>query len=264
MSGDGDQGTDLGTSPGWPPPHPSPPLPPPREYGSPGTAPARRPWLVPAVAAAAVAVVVVLVLVLVHGSDDPDRATDPGASDSASTASAPATASDPSASETAGSAAAAAYTCWNGDTAASLDECGSPEGRAGLEWVFPSLAGQRCVDRPPPAGSGNPDLRVLCVDRLPDGTRVQIGYFEWPEVDAGYDYYEGDGLERTDVEGASGEVDVWQWFGAGDTAGKAAAMYAAEPLSVSITVADPDRRREVLDTLVAARPVDQLRGVPAG
>ena len=264
MSGDGDHGADLGSSPGWPPPHPSPPLPPPREYGSPGTAPVRRPWLVPALAAAAVAVVVVLVLVLVLGSDDPDRATDPGASSDSAAGTPtpdPATTADPSPS---GSTAGSAYTCWDGDAAASLDECGNPEGRAGLEWVFPSLAGQRCVDRPPPAGSGNPDLRILCVDKLPDGTRVQIGYFEWPEVGAGYDYYEGDGLERTDVEDASGEVAAWQWFGAGDTAGKAVAMYAAEPLSVAITVADPERRREVLDTLVAARPVDQLRGVPAG
>ncbi len=161
-------------APGWPQPHPSPPLPPPREYGAPGTPLDWRPWLWGRLAAAVVALVVVGLVLLLSGGDggreraDADRkpATSPAASDAASTT----------------PAAPAPYRCWDGSEAQALKDCSSPTGEEGLRWVFPHLGDQRC-GKPTQAGPGVV-LRILCTARLSDGSRIQLGYYQWDSVHA--------------------------------------------------------------------------------
>ena len=44
-------------------------------------------------------------------------------------------------------------------------------------------------------------LRILCSARLADGTRIQLGYYQWDSVRAGVAFYGAQGLTRTDGNG---------------------------------------------------------------
>ena len=237
----------------WPPPHPSPPLPPPREYGAPGTQPSRHPWLVGLLVAVAIgAVVGAVFLVRSFGDDGPgsSRGADRPTGSSSPT---------PAPTPTPTAAPAAAVRCWDGSTADQVARCSLPDGAAGLAWVFPRLADQKC-GAATQTGPGVV-LRILCVDRLADGTRVQVGYYQWKSVRAGIAFYGGQGLDRSD------EGELHRWTGSSDgPAGtaKSALLYAHAPFSLTVTLPAAAQGAPDAGALLVVRPPEQLRGEPVG
>jgi hypothetical protein len=236
-------------APGWPPPHPSPPLPPPREYGAPGTPPDWRPWLWGLLAALVVGALVTvgLVVLLPDGDDDGGHA---GRQPATSTSASPSSSSPPAAP------APAPYRCWDSSDAQSLKDCSRPTGEQGLHWVFPQLADQRC-GKPTKTGPGVA-LRVLCSARLSDGSRVQLGYYQWDSVRAGVTFYGAQDLTRSDGNGFLG------WTGDADGTLTSALLYAAAPYSQ--TVSFPARAKATQEDLqrMQPRPAKQVRGEPVG
>jgi hypothetical protein len=244
----------------WPPPHPSPPLPPPREYGAPGTPPGRQPWLVAVLAAMAVVALVGGVLVVLDLVRDDGPGGDPAAVRSGRPTGSASPSDQPTPAPTTAptTPVAPAVRCWDGSSAERVADCSRPDGAAGLAWVFPNLAGQKCGD-PTQTGPGVV-LRVLCVDRLADGTRVQVGYYQWQSVRAGIAFYEGQGLARAD----SGGVLRWTGASAGppDIA-KTAALYGNAPFSLTVTLPANAAPAADDDRIFALRPPEQLRGEAA-
>jgi hypothetical protein len=230
---------------GWPPPHPSPPPPPPWQYGAPGTSRPRGPRIAAGLAALLVValVVVVLVVVLGGGSDAPEADARAGSTPAAS-----ATASvEPT--------AAAPYACWDGLAAAALADCSAPDGVDGLRWVFPAMDAARCGQ---PSADGGPGVvtRVLCVYRAADGTRVQLGYFQWDAVTSAAAFYDAQGLTRSDGP------ELLTWAGAGPQQVKAASLYAAEPYSVTVAYPAGAALSAEDQARLAPRPADTVRGAP--
>ena len=259
-------------APTWPPPHPSPPLPPPREYGSPGTPLRREDWQ-----GKAIALVVGLVLLIGFvwfavgagsGGADDAEADDPAAGISSSGSS-----SDPSSdpgsdsptseppsprpSPEATAAGTAKVRCWDGSGADQVSECSAPTGPEGLAWVFPLLPSQKC-GAPTRPGDGVV-LRILCSARAGagqgDGGRILIGYYQWESVAAATAFYDGQGLERTEVDG------VYQYVNRSADVAKVAGLYVDEPYSVTVTM-PPGTALD--DGVLSVRPTDQVRGEPVG
>jgi hypothetical protein len=231
----------------WPPPHPSPPLPPPREYGAPGTQPSRHPWLVGLLAAVALGAVIGVVAVVrsLVGGDDPDAERSDAATESSSPTQQPTPSTPPT----------PAVRCWDGSAAEQVSQCSRPDGATGMAWVFPNLAGQKC-GAPTQTGPGVV-LRILCVDRLADGTRVQVGYYQWQSVGDGIAFYNGQGLTRADEGG------FLRWTGGSGANTKSALLYAHAPFSLTATFPGAQAAAVEAETLVL-RPPDQLRGEPVG
>ena len=233
-------------APGWPPPHPSPPLPPPREYGAPGTAPDWR-WLWASLVVVVVGVLVAVVLVVTAGGRD-DTA-DPAVRQPGQT---PGTGR---ASPTE-SATPAPYRCWDGVAAQALRDCSRPSGEAGLRWVFPHLADERCSK--PTTSRQGVVLRILCSARLSDGSRILLGYYEWVSVRVGADFYDGQRLVRSEGGG------LHHWVGGTADTRKAAQLYVGAPFSLTVTLpADAVASPADLDRLQPRAPA-QLRGEPVG
>ena len=153
------------------------------------------------------------------------------------------------------SSSAPAVRCWDGSAAEQLAECSRPEGAAGLAWVFPNLAAQKC-GAPTQTGQGVV-LRILCVDRLTDGTRVQVGYYQWRSVRAGTAFYDGQGLTRADEGG------FLRWTGGSGGTAKSAVLYDSAPFSITATF--PAGLDAAVDAeILVLGPPDQLRGEPVG
>jgi hypothetical protein len=215
--------------------------------------------LLAAVAVAALVAAVVLVRSLIgDDGDDPgdDRAGEPQAqrSTTAPETSAPTPEPSPTAPPP-----APAVRCWDGTSAEKVADCSRPDGPAGLAWVFPNLSGQKC-GAPTQTGPGVV-LRILCTDRLADGTRVQIGYYQWQSVRAGIAFYDGQGLTRADDGG------FLRWTGAsGGPSGtaKSAALYGNAPFSLTVTLPGSVQSGAGDDRIFALRPPEQVRGEPAG
>jgi len=235
-------------APGWPPPHPSPPLPPPREYGAPGTPLAWRPWLrgLLAVLVVGALVTVGLVLLLPGGNDDGGQAGRQPSTSTSTSASASPTAPAPP----------APYRCWDGSEAQKVKDCSLPAGAPGLAWVFPAMANQNCG---PSSSSGRGVVqRVLCVDKLADGNRIRIGYYEWESVDNGLQFYEDQDLVQAKDGG------FHRFSGTSGDLVKAAALYRDAPFSFTITVAPDAAATPEEMAALASRPPEQVRGGPAG
>jgi hypothetical protein len=235
------------SAPQWPPPHPSPPLPPPREYGAPGTPLTWLPWLWALLAAVVVAALITvgLVVLLPGDSDDGGNAgrqptTPPSASGAASTP----------------PAAPAPYRCWDGSDAQTLRDCSRPTGEQGLQWVFPHLADQRC-GKPTKTGPGVV-LRILCSARLSDGSRIQLGYYQWESVRAGVAFYGAQELARSDGNGFHG------WAGGAGGTMKSALLYVAAPYSQTVTLPPTAVASQEDLQLMQPRPPQQVRGEPVG
>lgn len=227
---------------------PLPPLGPPGGRGRRG----RAVLLVLLAAVLAVVVGVGTALLLARGDDGPtageaDRATEDGVST-------PAGGAGPATDDTAsGAAEQAAYTCWDGEQADDLDDCGEPQGAEGLRWVFPDADGPRCS-----ATMGNRGAEADCRLRASSGGQVRVHYSEWTDWDAAYAEY-----SAQDVQGAVTRWrDFFRWYISprrGDWEHKVALLYRDAPWSVTVyghTAADRD---EVLRQL-ATRPVSDLMG----
>lgn len=240
----------------WPPPHPSPPLPPPREYGSPGTPRNRHPWLWAVLAAVVVGVVVSGALVYaVRGLGDGDPGTSrPEPGQTGVPTDSPATETSPGPE--------AAYRCWDGSPASQLADCSRPEGEAGLRWVFPATAHERCA--PPTEAGDGAVLRMVCRHVTGAGARIQVGYFQWRSVGAAIRFYDGQGLDRSEQTGPGGEVTGYQWSGTRGGVLKVVTLYGQEPYSSTGTM--PTDTVLTADDLAdfAARPAEEIRGEPVG
>lgn len=236
----------------WPPPHPSPPPPPPRAYGSPGNDEDYR-WIWAVVGGlVAIALFAGGGVWLLSGSDDEEPAA----------VVSPTTSAPPSVSESAAPSPVADTSqppppqarCWDASSAPTVEACSMPDGPAGLAWVFPQLVGQQC--RPPKQGGPGVVVRVLCSSTLPDGTKVQLGYYQWESVAAGDDYYDAQALTRADTPGFHG------WTATLGQRTKAAVLYADAPYSRTLVFRTNSAASPELQHL-QPRPPDQLRGQPA-
>lgn len=250
---DGDQGAEGPVT--WPVHHPSPPLPPPRGYGTPGEPPSRTPYVLGVISVLSLLVAVALVFAVFGDDDGPEDASQP-----ASGAGAPTPVGPPKASPTDGGAEDPGdpepVTCWDGEGAGSVDDCSLPTGLVGLQWVFPSLTNYKCASPSAEPGDGA-TTRVLCLTRLADGSRAQVGYFEWGTVDQAAAFYASQGLTRTDENG------LIRWTGAAGASAKLGVMYDSAPFSVTLiysaaVVLTPEDLADLYP-----RPADELKGVPA-
>ena len=198
------------------------------------------------------ALVAVGLLVLRPGGDDGGNAGRQPATSTSTSASAASTPPAPP----------APYRCWDGSDAQKLKDCSHPKGVEGLRWVFPAMAGEKC-GKAGKIGDGAV-LRVLCVHRLEDGTKVGVGYFEWSSVQAGKDFYGAQGLAPSKAKGSGGRPVAFGFFGVQGGQVKSANLFVDEPLSSTITfpVSTTPTARDV--QALAPRPVDQLRGAPVG
>ncbi len=146
--------------------------------------------------------------------------------------------------------------CWDGSGEEALDDCSLPDGQAGLSWAFPHMAEQRC-GRPGRSGPGVV-LRVICTARLSDGSRIQIGYYQWESVEAARSFYDDQGLEPAEGGG------FLSWAGPDGERLKSVLLYAEAPFSQAVTLpADVQASGEDL-ALLEPRPPERLRGEPVG
>jgi hypothetical protein len=151
----------------------------------------------------------------------------------------------------------APYRCWDGSDAQKLNDCSRPTGVEGLHWLFPHLDDQRCGS-PTQTGPGV-EQRLLCSARLSDGSRIQLGYYEWASVRTGVDFYDAPQLEPTNGGGFR------YWTGRSKGTFKTALMYAAAPFSLTVTVPATAQAATPSDVeALTPRPPKQVRGAPAG
>jgi hypothetical protein len=204
--------------------------------------------------------------------DDSSRATDRGASDEPSSATEdpgddssetsdgddaePSESASAEPSPSATSEAPAPVTCWDGAPAQQVSECTSPEGRAGLEYVFPSMAGQECSALGASPAIGRTAL-IQCYGYLDDGTKIKINYSVWDSVDYGIAHYDGKGLVRAD------SPEVYGWTGRAGRQFNAAFIYTADPISASWYAPTAEGMGLALSTgVVEGRPAGEVRGEP--
>jgi hypothetical protein len=230
-------------------------VPPPREYGAPGTPLAWRPWLFGLLAVLVVGALVTVGLVVLLPGDNDDRNEKGDAGRQPSTSTSTSAASTPPAPP-------APYRCWDGSDAQELKDCSRPKGVEGLRWVFPAMATEKC-GKANKAGDGAV-LRVLCLHRFGDGTRVGVGYFEWRSVRAGRAFYGAQGLTPSNVKGPDGRPVAFGFFGVQGDQVKSGNLLVHEPLSVTVTfpVSVTPTAQDV--QALSPRPIDQLRGAPVG
>ena len=146
-------------------------------------------------------------------------------------------------------------TCWNGKGAAKVRECSVPRGRAGLEYVFESMARQECAKVQDDPAEGR-TLLFTCEAELDDGTDVEIDYSIWTSAGAAADHYRGilpSTGKSAGVRSWSGQVGE-RYVGAG--------AYVDEPFSLAVSVPTADALGEAITTAVTARPAARLRGEP--
>jgi hypothetical protein len=107
-------------------------------------------------------------------------------------------------------------------------------------------------------------VRVLCLHRLQDGTRIGVGYFAWKSIRAGVDFYRGQGLKASKLPGPNGQPVYFGFFGIEGARAKAASLFVKEPFSLTITYTAATTLSERDQQALAPRPPDQLRGEPVG
>jgi hypothetical protein len=202
------------------------------------------------------------------GSDDgSDDGEDPAADIATDTSSSAPSGPTPSEASPAGASAA---TCWDGSDAQHVSECSPPEGEAGMAGVYPHPSQQRCGA---PSGDGpGVVLRILCLDKLADGSRVRLGYYQWESVEDGIAFYDDQVLTRSDPDG------YHQWAGSDSGSVKSATLYADAPMRrcadapmrrcadapFSVTVTLPASAVPVAEDgrIFDARPPEEVQGEP--
>jgi hypothetical protein len=244
-----------GATPAWPPPHPSPPLPPPREYGSPGTPPNRLPWLWMTLAVVVGVLVSVGLVTWLRGPGDDGAADRPDAGPAPS-------AQGTRDTESTQPPEPAPYRCWDGTPAQQVADCSQPTGEAGLRWVFPGISDERCAHATQPGGGAV--VRILCRHVLGDGTRMQVGYYQWRSVRTAIAFFSAQDLEVTKQTGPDGKVTGYQWTGSSGGTVKIVGLFGQQPFSATFTMpagtelSDDDRAE------LSSRPPDQFTGEPVG
>ena len=233
---------------------------------APAPRPGRGKWAVLVLVALLLLTGVVIGAVLVLGGDDTDRAGDDEGRDSSPSAEQdPSSDGDPTPSgspsdpvpspETSSSAPVARFRCWDGAEVVSLSECTQPAGRPGLEYVYPSMAGQDCrsIDSSDVIGQV---LLVQCVDYLEDGSPVTIDYALWETVAAAVAHYDEEGLTRAETS------EVYGWSGLTRDGYNAVGLYKSDPLSTSYYADSPEGLAEAMNGLVQGQPPGEVRGEP--
>ena len=188
--------TPRAAAPGWPPPHPSPPLPPPREYGAPRYAARLAPWL--------------------RGRSPPSSWQRWSWSGSSCCSPVTATTAEPTGVRSSGrpsparprrrlvdrapAGTAAPYRCWDGSDAQTLRDCSRPTGEQGLPGSSRSWPSSGAGSRPQ-TGSGRGAAASSARRGSSDGSRVQLGYYQWESVRAGVAFYGAQDLTRADENG---------------------------------------------------------------
>ena len=190
-------------------------------------------------------------------TDSGTEVTDPAdESDDASTDSEPSGSGveAPSATASASQPVPPGATCWDGSATTSVDLCSRPQGLAGLNYVFPSMAGQGCTSL---SGSA-PGRKLLlqCTGYLQDGTAIKINYSQWASVSAATEHYEGKGLTQTLA--ANGIYTFSGYANTGEL--NTAWIYQKEPFSASVYALDQAAMGQALSTLVKGVPPTEVRG----
>lgn len=146
--------------------------------------------------------------------------------------------------------------CWNG-SAASLADCTSPTGRAGIEWVFPSMKDADCS----PAEADRVQL-WNCYDYLDDGAVIRFNYSEWYSFAAAAAHYRNPGYRDGYSENRLDDGRyLWLSYDLGKGQHKAALAYSRAPWSVTVYADTTAHRDAALRELLVMRPREQLRGV---
>ena len=147
--------------------------------------------------------------------------------------------------------------CWDGADAETLEQCSPPIGEEGLRWVFPHLAAQQCGK--PTRSDPGVVVRVLCSGRFSDGSRIQVGYYQWRSVRAAVAFYDAQGLDRSEGDGFHSWVG-----GAGEDTLKSALLFVAAPYSFTVTLPRDSQPTSADIQALQPRVASELRGVPAG
>ncbi len=146
--------------------------------------------------------------------------------------------------------------CWNGP-APSLADCTSPTGRAGIEWVFPSMKDADCS----PAEAERAQL-WNCYDYLDDGAVIRFNYSEWYSFAAAAAHYRNPGYREGYSENRLDDGRyLWLSYDLGKGQYKAALAYSRAPWSVTVYADTTAHRDAALRELLVMRPREQLRGV---
>jgi len=220
---------------------------------------------------------VVLAVLLVVGlvyygrdmMDEPSTAPDVSSSTSTASPSPSATSESPSPTEatptsTATPTPTVAATCWDGRPAASLSECGLPEGRRGLAWVFPSFVRDRpfCHPAEPKPDSYPVVVSFECFQQAL-GQPVTINYDQAQDVDRVRAWL----LQRLGQQsmhklpGAHGGRLIFK--DGQRSPARITGMYAKFPFVVSVYAVSRPAAVRAWRSIIRQRPPQFVRGMPA-
>lgn len=156
--------------------------------------------------------------------------------------------------------------CWDRVTRLEKD-CGSPTGRQGLRWMFPSFkpADPRCRDVLPDFPKSSRPAMFECRVDVPSGSAT-ITYSQLTTVERGRGYLEKVfGSPPKELDDALGRRLLWT---EGDDPGNRvyalAVMYAELPFAVEVRARSAEARDEALDRLVRFRPEKDASVRPLG
>lgn len=153
-------------------------------------------------------------------------------------------------------AASSDVVCWDGRSVAASDDCTSPVGTVGLQWVFPGFRPHRdgcrdvLVDRP----EQQRPAMWECVRRV-GGQRVTVTYIQVADVEEALRYFDRrfGTAPREEVATAEGELARYLWRRAG-RAPELATLYAEHPYAVGIRAGNLRLVTEALRTIGFRHP----------
>ena len=160
---------------------------------------------------------------------------------------------------------ASSYTCWDGSTSTSYDDCTVPEGDDALRWMFPSLSTDDCTQETSDDEGGRTAWRCP----FPDGQEGYVRYSLWNEQDAIFDHYENDIPSGHAAWRIDGREIGYRWRTQterddGKYPYKAARSYSELPFSFSVYATSQELIDYALDDLIQTRPPWEERGAPEG
>ncbi len=147
--------------------------------------------------------------------------------------------------------------CWDGDSASVLAQCGLPTGLTGLAWVFPSIETAECAA----TGDDGGPRGWICRVTTPDGSEATVVYAELLSVSDGLsryvNAYDNGRAERKE----RGARFVWRAAAADpEGAWEISSMYVDYPWAVDVS-ADSNRAARDAYRAIVFRDSDELLGV---